>query len=93
MWSNNHVWSGWEIENDEENYLNAERRQYTMNEQLNLDKWDDLDFFTRFRIHKTTFVYVLDLVRPFLYFIDERYVFAIFHSASASVSLIFVSPS
>lgn len=70
--------SGWSFDNnwsesdDEEEYLVTERRQYKMFDRIDVDKWDDYDFFARFRLQKGTVVKVLDLIRPSLEFPQER---------------------
>lgn len=53
-----------EYENDEEGVevRRFERRIYHMPQRSTINTWDDVDFFRRFRLSKTTFLYVLQLV-------------------------------
>lgn len=48
-----------EEDDEDENVLVLERRQYTMLQRIDLDCWDYLDFYQRFRLRKTTVVQVL----------------------------------
>lgn len=57
---------------DEEEYFERERRQYKMRIRIDMESWDDVDFFCRFRLRKETVAYVLELVRPALEFREQR---------------------
>lgn len=61
-----------DLSDEEENDLVAERRQYKMMERIDIEKWDDEDFFHRFRLSKPTVVRVLQIIRPALEYNQER---------------------
>lgn len=63
----------WLEEMDEEDVFVAERRQYRMLERVQVDLWDDYDFIYRFRLSKSTFAVVLEMVRADLEWIQPRY--------------------
>lgn len=65
-------WDDWSESESDEEYLFHERRQYKMFERIDVDKWDDFDFFARFRLEKATVAKVLYLIRPCLLFREER---------------------
>lgn len=48
------------------------RRQYKMFPRINMDKWDDVDFVSRFRVSKHTTTIILEIIRIDLEFEDER---------------------
>lgn len=49
-----------DFENDE--LRQSVRRIYRMPQRHTVDNWDDIDFIRRFRVSKTTFLFVLQLV-------------------------------
>lgn len=59
-------------EEEEEEHFVAERRQYMMNERIDMNKWDDADFFYRFRLSKATVAKVLQIIEPSLVYTQER---------------------
>lgn len=63
-------------DDDEENTLVMERRQYKMMERIDMENWDDKDFFQRFRLTKPTVAKVLEIIRPDLEYSQERYTFS-----------------
>lgn len=52
--------------------LRPERRAYSMRERINLDSWDDVDFFSRFRLKKATVLMVHDIIRRDLEYDEPR---------------------
>lgn len=70
-------WEDWPSSDNEEvedrrQYLFKERRQYKMLERINVDKWDDVDFYYRYRMHKTTFFHVRAVLESKLQFDNPR---------------------
>lgn len=61
-----------DLSDDDENTLVVERRQYKMAERINMEYWDDEDFFQRFRLTKPTVAKVLAIIRPDLEYSLER---------------------
>ena len=46
-------------------FINPERRQYTIRERVNhFDKWDDKEFSRRFRLSKETVTQLLQQIEP-----------------------------
>lgn len=70
----NYIWDQYywrflddEEENSAENgVLILTRRQYKMRVRINIDNWDDLDFFMRFRLQKSTVMMILDMIQSSL---------------------------
>lgn len=61
------IWDLWSSDDsdDEDQQFVAERRQYNLYERMDhFNKWDDIDFFRRFRLRKETVANILDLIRP-----------------------------
>lgn len=70
----NHPSSASESEDEqEEEFLVIERRQYKMSPRVGLEKWDDNDFIYRFRISKRTTMLLLDLIKNCLVCTETRY--------------------
>lgn len=59
-------------ENDEEFNFVPERRQYKMTERVQVDSFDDVDFIFRFRLSKTTFIRVFQILQPDLEYTHQR---------------------
>lgn len=49
------------------------RREYRIMQRAEMNDWDDVDFFRRFRLTKPTFVRVLQLVGPELEHMQPRW--------------------
>lgn len=56
---------------DDEDIYNI-RRPYTLRGHAELDEWDDVAFYQRFRMTKRTFCRVVDLVEPHLVVAQRR---------------------
>lgn len=50
-------------EDEEDEELYRRRRPYSMGNRATINDWDDVSFFNRFRLTKTTFLMVLELIR------------------------------
>lgn len=75
-----------EIDSDsdsDEGNSGSQRRQYKMAKRIQVDCWDDYDFNYRFRMSKTTFVRVLEMVRSDLEHINPRYEYIRYHFIAA----------
>lgn len=57
---------------DEDVYLEVERRMYKMQERIDMSKWGDEDFIYRFRLSKATVAQVLQMIHPSLVHTQER---------------------
>lgn len=69
-----HIWDNWSDDDDEnDEMLFVERRQYKMQDRIDMDKWDDIDFIYRFRLAKATVTHVFQIIRPSLDYSQERY--------------------
>lgn len=55
----------WVDDDNEENEFEI-RRPYRIQVHANINSWDDVDFYGRFRLRKQTFLMVLALVAPAL---------------------------
>jgi len=54
-------------------YLNRLRRPYLLSTRIDhLNKWDDQDFFARFRIGKNTFKIILEMVQQEVTTVTQR---------------------
>lgn len=59
----NCIWDTWSEDEDDGILLWNERRQYNLYVRIDhLNKWDDIDFFRRFRLRKETVVNLLDMI-------------------------------
>lgn len=74
-----HIWGEWsdfdgdnEYNDDDEEVLVVERRQYKMMARINMDKWDDVDFVYRLRLTKATVAKVFEMIRSSLEFKGEE---------------------
>ena len=64
---NSGVFDDWRFLDDDDDYadvLGLIRRPYYLPVRANIDNWDDVDFFQRFRLTKRTFLIVLQLIAP-----------------------------
>lgn len=57
---------------DEDIESSIARREYKKFERINLDCWDETDFFKRFRLRKNTVVQILEMIHPELEFSQRR---------------------
>lgn len=48
------------------------RREYTMPRRIEVDDFDDVDFYGRFRMTKRTVLRILELIREKLTYSEER---------------------
>lgn len=54
-------------------YFNRLRRPYLLSTRIDhLNKWDDQDFFARFRISKNTFKVILEMVQQEVTTVTQR---------------------
>lgn len=60
------------LSDEEENALVVERRQYKMMQRIDMEHWDDVDFFRRFRLTKPSVAKGLQIIRPDLEYSQER---------------------
>lgn len=63
-----------ESDDDDNDYMVCERRQYKMTPRINLGQWDEADFVYRFRLSKQTVMIVHEAIQHKLLFSRERYV-------------------
>lgn len=62
-------------DDDDDNYVNVIiRREYKIQKQIDMDKWDDNDFVYRFRLEKSTVLEGLQLIADKLPCDERRYV-------------------
>lgn len=61
-----------DADSDDDDFVGAIRREYKMRRRVQMEDFDDFDFYGRFRMRKETVMRVLELIQHKLTYSQER---------------------